>query len=172
MPRKAINKFLPDPDKIKNNKTLNMFGSRLHDPSLWHLNRRSARLAFAIGLFFAFIPTPFQMVFAAGFAIFFRANLPIAVALVWLTNPITMPPIFFMAYAIGETVLGNPLQSFVFEASWEWLVNSLETIGPAFLLGSLICACTSAIIGFFAIDWIWRCSVNNQRKKRKLAQKT
>lgn len=167
MPRKTINKFLPDPDKIKNNKTLGMFGHRLHDASLWHLNRRSARGAFAIGLFFAFIPTPFQMVFAAAFAIFFRVNLPISIALVWLTNPITMPPIFYGAYLVGEWVLGNPPQQFAFEASWDWLVASLETIGPAFLLGCVICATFFALVGFFGIDFLWRRSVVRDWRNRR-----
>jgi uncharacterized protein (DUF2062 family) len=48
-----------------------------------------------VGLFCAFIPVPFQMLLAAPSAIIFSANLPVSIALVWITNPITMPPIFF-----------------------------------------------------------------------------
>ena len=131
----------------------------LQDANLWHLNRRSARGAFAVGLFFAFIPVPFQMVLAAATAIVFRVNLPISVALVWITNPVTMPPIFYCSYLIGTLVLNQPEQHFSFEASWPWFIESLTTIGPAFLVGSLVSASVAAIIGYFGIDIVWRRSV-------------
>jgi len=166
MAKKIIQRFLPDHDKIKNNKSLKVFGSLLHDANLWHLNRRSARGAFAIGLFFAFIPVPFQMLLAAALAIPFRVNLPLSVALVWITNPLTMPPIFYGSYLVGSTVLGQDGQHFSFEPTVQWLVDSLSTIGPAFMLGSLICASIAAIIGYFGIDLLWRTSVSRAWKKR------
>jgi len=168
MPKKTIQRFLPDHNKVKQQKSLKIFGSLLHDANLWHLNRRSARGAFSVGLFFAFIPVPFHMVLAAACAIPFRVNLPLSVALVWLTNPLTMPPIFYCSYRVGVFALGHEVQPFHFEASWEWLVESLTTIGPAFILGSLICASIAAFIGYFGIDWLWRHSVNkawNSRNK-------
>jgi uncharacterized protein (DUF2062 family) len=166
MPKKTIQKFLPDHNKVKQQKSLKIFGSLLHDANLWHLNRRSARGAFSVGLFFAFIPVPFQMVLAAACAIPFRVNLPLSVALVWLTNPLTMPPIFYCSYRVGVFALGQETQPFYFEASWEWLVESLSTIGPAFMVGSLICASIAALIGYFGIDWLWRHSVNKAWNSR------
>lgn len=166
MPKKTIQKFLPDHNKIKQQKSLKIFGNLLHDANLWHLNRRSARGAFSVGLFFAFIPVPFQMVLAAACAIPFRVNLPLSVALVWLTNPLTMPPIFYCSYRVGVFALGQESQPFHFEASWEWLVESLSTIGPAFMVGSLICASLAALIGYFGIDWLWRHSVNKAWNSR------
>ena len=65
MPKKLIKKYLPDPEKLKQQKSLQFLGDRLHEPNLWHLNRRSVSLAFAIGLFVAWIPTPTQMAIAA-----------------------------------------------------------------------------------------------------------
>ena len=65
MPKKTIKKLMPDHQKIKSNKHLQIFGDLLHNGNLWHLNRRSVAKAFAVGLFFAFVPVPFQMVLAA-----------------------------------------------------------------------------------------------------------
>jgi len=167
MAKKTIQRFLPDPNQIRHHKLLKIFGHLLQDANLWHLNRRSARGAFAVGLFFAFIPVPFQMVLAAAAAIIFRVNLPISAALVWLTNPLTMPPIFYCSYIVGTLVLNHPEQHFAFEPSWAWFLESVETIGPAFLVGSLVCASVASIIGYFGIDIIWRRSVRKAWLSRK-----
>jgi len=167
MAKKTIQRFLPDPNKIRHHKSLKIFGKLLQDANLWHLNRRSARGAFAVGLFFAFIPVPFQMVLAAATAILFRVNLPISATLVWLTNPLTMPPIFYGSYLVGTLVLNQPEQHFAFELNWAWFEQSIETIGPAFLVGSLVCASVASIIGYFGIDILWRLSVVKARAARK-----
>ncbi|MBQ4832334.1 DUF2062 domain-containing protein [Pseudoalteromonas sp. MMG010] len=167
MPKKTIQRFLPDPNKIRHHKSLRIFGYLLQDANLWHLNRRSARGAFAIGLFFAFIPVPFQMVLAAAAAIIFRVNLPISVVLVWITNPLTMPPIFYCSYLVGTLVLNQPEQHFAFHPTWEWFVQSLTTIGPAFLVGSLVCATIAAVIGYVGINLLWRHSVLKAKAAKK-----
>ena len=69
MPRKFLRKYLPDPMRIQEHKHLRMFGQRLADPNLWHLNRRSIAGGTAIGLFCAMLPMPFQMLPAAALAI-------------------------------------------------------------------------------------------------------
>ncbi|MER2491074.1 DUF2062 domain-containing protein [Catenovulum sediminis] len=167
MPKKFIKRYLPDHHTIKNQKSLKIFGNLLHDPNLWHLNRKSVAGAFALGLFNAFIPVPFQMWLSAAGAILFRVNLPLAVGLVWITNPFTIPPIFFGCYLIGTWVLGVEEKPFHFELSWDWLVESMSTIGPALITGSIICAVTFSTIGYFLMTYLWRTSVKNNWKKRQ-----
>ena len=168
MPKKLIKKYLPDHKSIKENKAINMFGELLHDANLWHLNRRSARGAFAIGLFNAFVPVPFQMWLSAVAAIVFKVNLPLSVALVWISNPLTMPPMFYGCYLVGEWILGDTGYEFAFEPSWDWLVQSLSTIGPTFLFGCFVVSTVSAIIGYLGINWLWRYSVAKAWRLRKL----
>lgn len=167
MPKKFIRRFLPDHNTVKKHRSLRMFGTLLHDPNLWHLNRRSAKGAFGVGLFFAFWPVPFQMFLAAAAAIPLRVNLPLSIATVWVSNPITMPPLFYLAYLVGSTVLGSQMNAFEFELSWSWLMQSLSTIGPAFLLGCLICSIVAGAFGYFGLDWIWRWSVLQAREKQR-----
>lgn len=166
MPRKFIQRIMPDHETVKNSRSLKIFGRLLHDANLWHLNRRSAAGSFAVGLFCAFIPVPFQMLLAAAAAIPFRVNLPLSVALVWISNPITMPVLFYFCYLVGTLVLGQPSQTFAFELSWQWLGQSISTIGPAFLLGCLIMATISSIVGYFAISLLWRQSVVSAWRER------
>lgn len=138
----------------------------MHDPNLWHLNRRSAAGAFSLGLFFAFWPVPFQMWLAAGFAIPLRVNLPLSIATVWLTNPFTMPPVFYGAYLVGATVMGTPPQEFAFELTWDWVVQSMSTIGPTLLLGCVICSTCFSLAGYFGLNYLWRLSVVKAWKQR------
>jgi len=166
MPKKFIKRFLPDHQTIKNNKHLQIFGELLNNGNLWHLNRRSVAKAFAVGLFCAFIPIPFQMVLAAGMAIIVHANLPLSIALVWITNPLTMPAIFYFCYVVGSWVIGAPEQEFAFEPSWQWVIDSLSTIGPSFLLGCGILAVLFSILGYLGINALWRYSVAKEWKKR------
>ena len=171
MPKKLIKRFMPDPQGIKENKHLKIFGNLLHNPHLWHMNRHSVAKAFAVGLFFAFIPVPFQMILAAGTAILVHSNLPLSIALVWITNPLTMPAIFYACYIVGAWTINSPTQEFAFEASWQWVVDSLSTIGPAFLLGCGVLAVLFSILGYIGIQSLWRYSVIKawlQRKKRVL----
>ncbi len=168
MPKRIIKRFTPDNETIRTHKHLRIFGTLLHDSNLWHMNRRSVSGAFAVGLFWAFIPIPFQMVAAAFTAIIFRVNLPISVALVWISNPITMPPMFYATYLFGTWILGEPPQSSEFEVSIEWMSNSLAEIWQPLYLGSVICGVIASILGYILMRGFWRWHVvSNLRKRRE-----
>jgi len=160
---------MPDHERIRNHKSLSCFGCLLHKRALWHLNRHSVATAFAVGLFFAFVPVPFQMVLAAGGAIFFNGNLPISVALVWLTNPLTMPPIFYLAYLVGAAILGHNPSEFSFnEMSWDWIHHGLMNIWQPFLLGCFVLGVVSAVLGYTVSHILWRFMVLRRWRRRHL----
>ncbi|MCK5478745.1 MAG: DUF2062 domain-containing protein [Methylococcales bacterium] len=167
MPKKLLKKYMPDPEKLKQQKSLQFLGDRLHEPNLWHLNRRSVSMAFAVGLFAAWIPTPGQMAIAAAFAFYCRANLPISVALVWLTNPLTMPPMFYFAYVVGLWSLGMNTPSADFEFTLDSVMSSLGDIGGPFLFGCLILGIISSAAGYFGIRWFWQYYVTKKWNMRK-----
>ncbi|MES9853433.1 MAG: DUF2062 domain-containing protein [Candidatus Thiodiazotropha sp. L084R] len=167
MPKRLIKRFLPHHDQVRNHKHLQIFGNLLHDPNLWHLNRHSVSGAFAVGLFMAFLPFPFQMIFAAAAAIFFRVNLPLSVALVWITNPITIPPMFYFAYRVGTSITGDEVALEPFHFSLEWLQSAGFEILIPLLVGSLVCATVSSIVGYSLILWIWRWRVVEKWKSRR-----
>lgn len=171
MAKKFIKRYMPDHHKIRNHKHLSLFGALLHDPNLWHLNRRSVSGAFAMGLFNAFVPVPFQMVLAAGGAILCRVNLPISVGLVWITNPLTMPPIFYFCYLVGTWILGTPVTEVEFAISMEWLTAELTSIWKPFLLGCFICGCVAASSGYLLMRGFWRFIVVRDWKARRQQRK-
>jgi len=172
MAKKLVKRYMPNRDKVLNNKYMQVFGTLLHDPNLFHINRRSVSGAFAVGLFFAWIPVPFQMVLAAAVAIPARVNLIISVALVWISNPITMPPLFYFAYLLGGWVLGIETNHFDFELSFSWLANELGLIWEPFLLGCIIMAVSSSILGYISMRLFWRWNVVRRWEKRKRIKKS
>lgn len=66
-------------------------------------------LGVALGVFVAFTPTVgLQMIIAAGLATLLHANRLAAVLPVWITNPVTVIPIYCFNYWIGRLVMGGP----------------------------------------------------------------
>lgn len=167
MPRKLIKRWSPDPQKIRETRGLRFLGKLLDDPNLFHLNRQSVSLAFMVGLFVCFIPVPGQMPIAAAIALLVRCNLPISVGLVWLTNPLTMPVVFYAAYKFGAWLLDRPPTGFHFELSWEWLQTGFLTIWKPLLLGSLIFGVVSGITAYFLVQAFWRWHVADRWKQRR-----
>ncbi|VAW44598.1 putative membrane protein [hydrothermal vent metagenome] len=168
MPKKLIKRYIPTPEKIKSLKGLGFLGTWLHNPSIWHLHRYSVSKAFLIGLFWMAIPIPSQMLFAALCAIIFRANLPLSVILVWISNPLTMGPIFYFNYIIGTYILGQePDDNIDFEVSWNWMMNVLGDLWQPLYLGSVIVGLTLGTLSFIIILLLWRQHVVNSWKIRK-----
>ena len=106
----------------------------------------------AVGLFAAFLPIPLQMLVAAILAIIVRGNMPIAVSLVWLTNPITMPAVFFCTYQTGAWLMDVPARHLPDELTWEWISGQLSTLWQPFLLGSVVVGLVLGGVGLLPGD--------------------
>lgn len=159
MPRKFLKRYLPDHKSLREQWYLRPFQALLHDPALLYPNRRTASRALAIGLFWAFVPVPLQMAPAALMALWMRVNLPIAIAAVWVTNPLTMGPIFYAEYRLGAWLLDARATDFRFELTLHWLTEGLLLIWQPMLLGMLIFSVVSATLGYVLLNWIWKFSV-------------
>lgn len=184
MAKKLIKRFIPSMETIQAQKGLGIVNRWLHHSNLWHLNRRSASGAFAVGLLIAFIPLPCQMALAAAGAILFQVNLPLSVALVWLTNPLTMPFVFYATYHLGAWIIQPAPLTNGQNFSWAWIKNYLlnwQWIGlhwreisehlEAFLLGNLLCGAGLACLGYWGIRLFWRYSVSRQWQRRQARRK-
>lgn len=155
MQRKFIKRWLPDANTLRNTPGLKSLGYLFDNPNLFHLNRRSVALAFLVGLFFCYIPTPGQAFLAAFSAFLLRANLPIAVALVWVSNPLTLPFFVLTSYGAGAFLLGGGTIQLPDEITLAWTT----TVWKPFLLGSFILAVVAGISGYLLVNIIWRVSV-------------
>ncbi|MCK5725755.1 MAG: DUF2062 domain-containing protein [Thiotrichaceae bacterium] len=157
MSKKLIKKYIPTVQQLKDYGCLpQSLSHHMHQPSLWHLNRRSVSKAVAIGLFCTWLPMPFQSLLAAGLAIFLYANLPLSVVLVFITNPVTIPPMFYFAYYIGTGLLGVEPQVIEFSMTLDWFGHTLKQAWKPLLAGSLFLAFFSSVMGYLLARGLWR----------------
>lgn len=163
--RKHIRKYLPDHEKIRDNRWLAIFGDALRHPRLWHLNRHSAAGAVAIGLFCGLIPGPFQMIIAALACVACRVNLPLALVTTLYTNPLTIVPLYLVAFGLGEFVTGASGEQFVAPPLWggqgltSWagqIVDWFIGLGQQLLVGLPLLATLLAIAGYALVRVAWR----------------
>ncbi len=166
MNRRFLRKFLPHPDKVRDNRALSVFGRALHAPNLWHLNRHSVARAFAVGAFWAVIPMPFQMVPAALCALACRANLALTVFLVCLTNPLTIAPVYYVTYQIGRAVLPAATDGPDMELSYRSVADHLGEIWKPLYVGSALTGATLSVGSYFVVWWLWRANVRRRWRRR------
>lgn len=174
MPRKFLRRYLPPATQVRNHWLLRRLGDRLYHPRLWHLNRRSVAGATGVGLFVAFLPVPFQMVLAALGALWLRVNLPLSVALIFVTNPLTIGPAFYVCYKVGAWMLGDTtLQtSKNFKPNIEWLFDQLAIIWQPLVAGSLLIGVISSVLGYFLVQLLWWNYIRHKRGKLLRAMTT
>jgi uncharacterized protein (DUF2062 family) len=175
---------MPSVDKVREVRLLSMFGDSLFHPSLWHLNRRSAAGGVAVGMFCGLIPGPLQMVGAGIACVLFRVNLPVSLVTTFYTNPLTIVPLYLVAYQIGTFVLGASASRPVTPPpEWDWSapVASVESIchwmislGPPLALGVFLLACLLSMLGYGIVRALWSMHLRRtwQARRRRGTDRT
>lgn len=167
MIKKYIKRVTPSAHQIRNNRFLKRFGNLLNAGHLWHINKNQVALSLSIGVFIAFIPLPGHMLIAALLAILLRANLPVAIASVWVSNPFTMLPMYGFGYFLGAHILGVSIEHIEFN-SWKVILDFWQPLFLGCVLLGAICALMANII----LRFVWIYSVNRQWQKRQLARES
>lgn len=147
------------------------FGDLLHDPNLWVIRRRNVVPAFALGLFVAYLPFPGHMLAAALLALALRVNIPVAALSTLISNPFTIGPMFYLAFSVGQYLLRQSPLAFEFEMSFEWLFDRFLDIWQPLILGSMILGAILSLIGFIALDLLWRASISDYLTRRRQRRK-
>jgi uncharacterized protein (DUF2062 family) len=146
---------------------LKPFSAILEHPTFLSVSRRSVAGAIWVGLFIALLPIPGQTVLGFLLALLLRVNAPIATVTTWVTNPVTMGPVFYATYTLGRLILDIPPQSFAIELSWNWVGDNFISIGKPLLLGSFISATLVASTGYVFVSVLWRLTVAARFRRRR-----
>ena len=130
-------------------------------------NPQKLALGMALGVFIGVTPTvPFHTVGALFLAGLLRVSPITAYVGIWIMNPVTMAPLYLLAYKVGEILLhkGAPLtlpETYNFKA----MLDLLWRGGLALQVGGVIIAFPPAIVSYFLTLWIV------QRYRRRKARK-
>ncbi|MER2543162.1 MAG: DUF2062 domain-containing protein [Candidatus Accumulibacter phosphatis] len=173
--RRFLQKYLPEREVIHRNLYLRPFQASLLHPRLWHLNRHSAAGAVAVGLFCGLIPGPLQMIGAAIGALILRVNLPLALLVTLYSNPLTIIPLYLLAYQLGRLLTGDSTGFIVppefritaitgwAEEVWLWMF----AVGKPLAAGLVALAIILAVLGYLATQVAWRLYLANARRRRR-----
>ncbi len=128
-------------------------------------NRRMVSKGVLIGLFIAFIPMPMQMLAVVSVIPFARFNVPIALSMCWLSNPFTMPPMYYMEYLTGSFILG--MDTTPVEMTLEWFSENIGNIFIPLYVGTAFYSVFGSILGYYIVNLLWRSSVRKDQEIRK-----
>lgn len=134
-------------------------------PEFLSTNRKMISRGVFLGIFIAFIPMPMQMGAVLLFMPLFRFNVPIALAMCWLSNPLTMPPMYYMEYLTGSFILGmkpEPVQ-----LTLEWFSDNLNEIFIPLYFGTAMYSIFGSLLAYWAVNHFWKGSVHKDRKKHR-----
>lgn len=172
--RRQYRRHAPTKEELQRSRLLRPLGKRIWASELWRFTRRSVPRAVAVGLFIGILlmVPGLQIVGAALMAVPFRANIPIAAAMTFISNPATTP--FFLIAAID---VGNRLGFHADLASFyrlsaaraplrEWSAWMLSDAAPALVSGLAIISLVIAFAGYWVSLVVWRLWIGSKWRSR------
>ncbi len=129
------------------------------------VNRKSITRGLLVGIFWGFIPMPMQMLAVVFTTPLLKFNVPIAIATVWLSNPVTMPFMYYMEYLTGSFLLNTA--SLHVELTMEWFTSHLDDIFVPLYVGAMFYSIFISVIVYYSINWLWIKSVHQEKRHQK-----
>ena len=172
--------LVPTREALEHNRWLRPFARGVLRADLWRFHRRSVPRAIALGFFLGVLVPFAHSFFAALLAVVLRANVPVAVAATWISNPFTWIVMWPLAYRLGKLLLGldglvglHPFASAAPEIAGRAMGGGhhamaarLSEMGMIAACGLLAEAVLVATIGYVAASLLWRLRVARRRRGR------
>lgn len=129
------------------------------------INRKAISRGVLIGLFWGFIPMPMQMLAVVAVTPFIKFNIPIAISMVWLSNPITMPFMYYMEYQTGNFLLGYEGLDNI-DLTLNWFSDNWNKILTPLYVGTIPYSIGVSTLIYFLINKLWIDSVRKEKLLR------
>jgi uncharacterized protein (DUF2062 family) len=168
-------------EAMQDSRWLRPFAKYLAHPALWSLSRRSVAIAVGAGLFGGLIPGPFQMLVAGILAVLLRGNFPIALVVTLYSNPLTIVPLYLLAYKLGSVVTpAHAAQALTAPPDFDWLhlgqsvaalVRWAWQLGTPLFVGVPMLAVVLGIGGFALTRLLWSLHLRWALRARRAARR-
>lgn len=153
--------------KLSGESKINAFLEKYHLPTAYlAVNRKMVTRGVAIGLFWGFIPMPMQMLAVMATTPFIRFNVPIAISMVWLSNPFTMPFMYYIEYLTGNLILRKENIENI-ELTVEWFSANIGDIFIPLYVGTAFYSIIVSSLIYILLNRLWITSVNKEREEKK-----
>lgn len=171
---KRLRSLCPSWEQLMSNRWLARFRPMLErHPKLRLWTRKGVSTGIAVGVFFGLLLPTGQMPVAAGAAILLRANIPAAVGGTLVTNPVTTPPIYYVAYRLGSWIAAHPLPNHSAQplrppaiSDDMSIIERIASIGRPLLLGLAVTATLAGLLVYAVITLVWRWYIIQKWRKR------
>jgi hypothetical protein len=127
--------------------------------------------ATTVGIVAAFVPFPGQTALAGVLAVYFRCNVPVALLVSMLSNPVTIGPMYYGAYRLGLLLLGRPPVGDSPELELAGIWSQWDDILVPLLLGCAIMATLIALAARWLLNWLWVTSTRREMNQRAAARR-
>ena len=161
---------LPTRESMEHSRLLRPVAHRVLAPELWRFTRRSVPRGVALGMVTGILFPVAQIPFSALLALPVRANIPAAALTTFITNPVTTPFLWALAYWIGRWALrldhalpGSPVRDAAGSTWMQWLMSDAA---PAIALGLLIVTAVMAVAGYALSVLGWRLWIAHKWRAR------
>ncbi|MGI9290820.1 MAG: DUF2062 domain-containing protein, partial [Gammaproteobacteria bacterium] len=138
----------------------------LEHPVYFSTTRRSVGGGLWLGLFVGLLPIPGQTILAVLAALWLRVNIPVAAIVLWISNPLTFVPIFYLAYRMGALMLNIPTESVPAEFTMDWVSQELASRWKPLAVGSFVMALSVSSTAYFLVSVVWHISTILRYRKR------
>ncbi|QDP20280.1 DUF2062 domain-containing protein [Sphingomonas xanthus] len=176
--QRFLHRHAPSREEVLESRWLRPFGARIRHSELWRFTRRSVPRAVFAGTFigiFLMIPG-LQIVGAALLSMPMRANIPIAAAMTFLSNPITTPFFLLAAIQVGNRIgFQADLQSYSRlnqsgAGFGEWMGWLWSDAAPALVSGLFLIGLGLALLGYVVSLFGWRWWIGRKWKQRVIRE--
>ncbi len=148
----------PSRERLAATPGLQRLAPYLAHPKLWQWSRRSVAMGLAVGLFVGLLFPVAQFLFAVAAAVCLRSNVAVAAAGTLVSNPLTVPPIYYAAYQMGAWATGTSAAEGMSLLDPLSVWEHMGSVGLPLFTGLVMTACAAALASYLLVSqtWVWR----------------